>query len=86
MSRSYNTPYYRSQHKLRHHRKDSCARKLRYDSLREAQFEIDRAWELRREILRAYTCDKCPSIHLTRWESANSPEKLTINYLEGERL
>lgn len=49
----------------RRHRKDACTGKLRYRTLNEADFEIDRARVLRGEVLRAYLCNRCGRFHLT---------------------
>ena len=49
------------------HRKDSCAGKLRYSTLDEAEIEIERAETYRGETLRAYLCERCENYHLTSW-------------------
>lgn len=47
------------------HVKDGCHGKLRYDTMDQAQYEIDRALDFRGETLRAYECRKCEKIHLS---------------------
>ena len=49
-------------------RKDSCTGKLHYPNMRQAEFEIERARNLRGETLRAYEYGKCGKIHLTSQE------------------
>ena len=47
------------------HQKRACAGKLKYQTLNEAEMEIERAATYRSEVLRAYRCDHCNAFHLS---------------------
>lgn len=56
---------FRSHYRRSRWQKTGCTGKLHYNTLDEAEQEIDRAKTFRGETLRAYLCSLCGSFHLT---------------------